>query len=234
MATKRNTSPKTVAPTPPTTDGMQSIAMIERVVFEILQTSFELIPSNPQFIDRLFRLLDADERAMIKQYLTERKVQIHHSYARSGYDLPTLNIVLGNEGDGDPEALDGYLGEQVNEYEEDEDDDAPGTNISLYGGPLDTNIQVWIYAETPDLVQYIYKIARVVLKAAKPMFSALQVQPGRMTGGDVAPREDWLPTPAFGRMIQIAFSGIEPYAVEPQYWKRVTERVHVKLNGRVV
>ena len=218
-------SPK--VPSQTSKSGLQNIAMVERVVKVIIESAFEEIATDLAFLDRLFWRLESSERAILKQYLKTEKVTVVHGYARRGMKMPLIAVAVANESDGQP-VLGDLQGRETDEYQEFLG--GPSAAVDVFGTDTTTALQIWIYAPTPDVCQYLYKIARVMLKSARDELLAMQVLPGAMSGGDVVPREDLLPDFVFARMIQWQLSGPETFVVEPKFWKKVQTRVHAKLS----
>lgn len=227
MPTPGPKHPSPPAFTPASGSGLRNVAMIERAVYAVLRAGFEALASQLAFVDRLFWHLDAAERANIKALLSERVPAVVHGYARRGVDMPLLAISLTNEQEVDPAALGEFLG-----LEDDDFDESPNDAKQIMtGSVVEITIQTWIYGRTPDEAQYLYQVAWALLKQARDLFLAVQATPGRMSGGDVAPREDLLPDYIYCRMIQASFSGPRAFSQDATFWDGVRVRAHVLMGA---
>ena len=196
--------------------GPQAQVMPERVIYHLLKGAFETAKTDQEFIDRMFRLLSAAERATIKAFLNQRPPQIVHAFARRAQKIPLIAVAVQDDREGQ-QFIDEFMADDlVDPY----DESANGVQ-TLHGGIITTTVQVMIWSDSPDTVQYLYQLAWAFLKAATQTFAGLQMSPVSMSGGDVAPNEDLMPGTIYGRHITIGLEGPRVYTIDGAFWTKV-------------
>ena len=205
--------------------GPQSLASAERVIYHTLRVGFDALVSDPSMVDRLFMLLDTDEKTTIKTMLTKNPPFVKHGFSRNNFDVPQLSVVVGSETLKET-FIGGALGADEDVFAETTD----GTFVQLEGEYVGTSIEVWITTNHPDLTMYYYSIAWAMLSASvRDVFAPLNIMLNNMNGGDIQPDSRWMPAHIFARRIGLELQGMRHHSFDAGVWKGIIVRATLKV-----
>ena len=176
-------------------------------------------------VDRVFRLLEEEERTNIKLLLASKPPKVVFGYPRSAMTGPVIAIAIGNE-QGTTDWLNDDLPDDIDDpYDESE------TGVQeVFGHRVSTTLQVFVLALNPDHVQYIYQMVWGILLAMTKPLVALQFTPtDSMSGGDIQPREDLMPEVIFARVITRSWEGTRSYVTDAGLWTDVVVSAEVSV-----
>lgn len=177
--------------------------MIGRLVKKILEVGFAAIKVDPTLVEGHFLEemgLSAEEVATVVQLLQEKPLAVKAGYARSNEDFPMLSVVLGQEGEER-----NVIGDDAGMIDDEEDED--------YGADLKAsfwshNYSVLVYAEHPDVCEYVYEVAKLLLLQAVTagLFLERDAFNLKLTGAELAPDSRWMPEHLFMRRLTVSCS----------------------------
>jgi hypothetical protein len=202
-----------------------------RVVYHILRSGFDLLKEDQGWLDRVFSQLSKSELGSIKKWLYSRRVNVIHGFARKDSNLPLVSIMVLNETNAqsylndhlriEDSGLDpAYLGE-VSSFK-------PQKAI-VSGARVNAQLEVWVYDESPDTVNYLYRICWVLIHCARDILGARGITAGEMSGGDVRPDPKFLPDFLYVRRIVCPVEGDRAYAAADDLIRELTVRANVLL-----
>lgn len=110
-------------------------------------------------------------------------------YARIGAMLPLWAIVLSEETEEDA-FLSDYLGQDDSKYD-------------FEGDFWDANYTVYTYSEHPDLTQVYYQLSKAIIAAGRPFLVSSGALTIHLSGGDLAPDENYMPENMFVRALRV-------------------------------
>lgn len=215
-------------PIPPRPMGSMGIDEARRVVYHILKEGFALLKEKPQYLDRIFHKLSQAELGQMKTWLRDNEINLIHGYARKDAKAPLVSILTVNETTeqsylednfGIEQAPDvSFIGELSNFREQ---------ASVIRGGRVKVQLEVWQYAENPDLLQYLYVWCWVLLHSSRRILEAQGITPGELTGGDVAPVGEFKAEYVYARRLVMPLSGDRSYAVADDLIQELEVRVCV-------
>jgi hypothetical protein len=198
--------------------------MIERIIFEYLKNSVELILRRPEILEKIFRNkhgLSEPEIAKILETFKAQTPTVVHSFARDDTKFPAWSVVLAAETEEQE-----FLG------------NAAGIDILGQDGEETTsiaraNFQVITYTKHPDVTLWYYHIAKAIFKSQRNQFMADAGLTGVTFGAsDLAPDKLYLPTFLFARQLTLSAQYEDYYEVPEQTLRPVRVRgIQVDSSG---
>lgn len=156
--------------------------MIQRLIYQVLQRGIELANEQPEILEDLFEenySLTRAEVDGIKQFFRESTPDVIHGWARSDSTFPLYSIVLIRETE-----TEHFLSDDAGQIENPSD---PDYNADCYSTIWQHDYDVIAYAEHPDLVQYMYELAKSSFFAAEEAFISEGLFELHLSGSDVPP-----------------------------------------------
>jgi hypothetical protein len=203
-----------------TYEGPQSIAGCQRVVFHVLKSGFEALAESPDSVDRTFHLFRKEEREKVKTILGKIPINIIHGYPTMGADLPIISITTAGERSDERFLSDSMALESLDSFQE--FDPAGFGGLEVTGTRVRTTLNLLIYADHPDVLQYYYALTWVLLHAARKLFLKMGIDPGDVSGADLVPDPTLLPEFVYGRRITVELSGNRTYSIDHSLLKTIT------------
>jgi len=177
-----------------------AVLMVDRLILGVLKEAIDQVKDSEAELTRFFShffdpTVGAEERAQFVTNFQRQPPKALLGYARSSAQFPCFAVVLENE-----EETDAFLGDYVGQILPDED---PFGEPSEYTGSFfQQTYGVYIYAEHPDQCSYLYHFAKAVLISAKEPLLSCGVQEVILSGGELAPNDDYLPENMFVRVLR--------------------------------
>jgi hypothetical protein len=173
--------------------------MIQRLIYKALTQGIEAIKADLTLLDDLFLSnyeLDAKEVEGIKTFFTAKPPTVVHGYARTDQKPPIISILLASE-----RQTETVLGDEAYDVMNEDDPDYQETQ---YANFWEHTYSVVCIAEHPDVCQYIYEIAKVIILKAKPTFIPYGVYGIQLSGSDVSPDPRYMPEHFFIRQLTVS------------------------------
>ncbi len=176
--------------------------MIQRFLFDALTDGIAQITADLTILDQLFDEvyeLGEAELAAIKKFWTNTTDASHgpptviHGYAPKDVVIPVYAIVLESE----TESLT-WLNNDSGQVEDIND---PDFGADIKGSIWNHRYGIHIYHDHPDVVTYIYEIAKSILLASNDFFSDKGLFDIDISGGDMMPDPRLIPENLFGRKV---------------------------------
>lgn len=174
-----------------------SVLFVERILKELLnQTTGDLVADPTEarrFFDAWFdTTLTTKELDSFVNYFIKSPPLAQLGYARLGADLPILAIVLTDENEDTP-----LLGDYVGGSE----DGSEG--LEHTGTIFDATYTIFVYAENPDACAILYQYTKAVVHAGKTFLFSCGVIEASLSGGELAPDENYMPENMFVRALRV-------------------------------
>ena len=175
-----------------------SVLMVERILKNLLNQTTEDLVADPvearRFFDAFFdTTLGTEEIDSFLAYFINSPPRAQLGYARLGADLPILAIVLTDEDESDA-----FLGDYVGASED-------GPNAFEHTGAFfDATYTIFVYAENPDACAILYQYAKAIVHAGKAFLFSCGVISVKLSGGELAPDENYMPENMFVRALRVS------------------------------
>ncbi len=181
--------------------------MIQRFLFDALKDGIAQITADLTLLDQIFEEvyeLEASEIAAIKAFWTNADGKaglgpptLRHGYAPRDTVIPIYSIILSSEN----EALT-WLNNDSGQVEDPEDVDF---GADLKGSIWNHRYDILVYHEHPDVVTYLYEIAKSILLVSMDFFSDKGLFDIDLGGSDLTPPEmTYIPEHLFARKLSFA------------------------------
>ena len=199
-----------------------SIALLERVLMNLLRIEIARLQGDKDELDRFFgNFFDptagAVERArFVNNFMREPPVVVL-GYPRTSGEFPCFAVILESEEETDPELMGDYMGQTL--------EGESGEAAEYVGGFFRNSYGVYIYAQNPDVVIYLYHFAKMVIYGAKEALECAGFNDIRFSGGELNPEEMYLPENMFARVLRISCTA--PITIP----KLITDPAKVRLLG---
>lgn len=177
-----------------------SISMLERILLHLLRSEIARLKDNEPELDRYFShffdpTAGAEDRGrFVTNFMREPPVVVM-GYPRAAGEFPCFSIILESEEETDPELLGDYAGQTV------EGEDGPLAEYQ--GGFFQHTYGIYVYAQNPDQVIYLYQFAKMVLFGAKQALECAGFINTRFSGGEISPEEMYLPENMYARVLRL-------------------------------
>lgn len=180
--------------------------MIQRFLFDSLQDGIAQITQDLTILDQLFEEvyeLEPDEIAAIKTFWENPNgikeagpPKVIHGYLRKDIEIPVYSITLQNESEAQT-----WLNNDSGQVEDILD---PDFGADIKGSIWSHRYDIHIYHEHPDVVSYLYEIAKSILLASMDFFSDKGLFDIDISGADLAPDPRYIPEHLFARRMTFA------------------------------
>lgn len=138
--------------------------LLERVIMNLLRTEIARLQNDEEELNRFFgNFFDptagSDERKrFVTNFMREPPVVVL-GYPRSSGEFPCFAVILESEEETEPELMGDYMGETL--------DGEAGEAAEYLGGFFRNSYGLYVYAQNPDVVVYLYQFAKMVIYGAK-------------------------------------------------------------------
>lgn len=176
-------------------DAYKPVLNVERIIKTLLNDTTEMFKNDRAEATRFFTWFfdtttDAASLVSFINAFINRPPIAKLGYSRVGADLPCFGIVLENE-----DEQESFMGDHVGE-------DGSGRDAFDYTGAFfDARYGIFVYAENPDMTAMLYQYAKAVIHAGKGFLFSCGVLTIQLSGGDLAPDDNYMPENMFVRVV---------------------------------
>jgi hypothetical protein len=177
-----------------------NIVQIERVLLAVIRSEVERLRQDRAELTRFFShffdpIAGPEERdKFVDNFIREPPVTVL-GYPRSTAAFPCFSVILESEQE-QQNALGDFAGETL-----------PGedaTEAAEYLGSIYECVYgVYVYAQHPDVVAYLYQFVKLLMLGSKPTLIAAGLIDPHFSGGELSPEEMYLPDNMFARVFRI-------------------------------
>jgi len=208
---------------PTITEARVNVVLVERIILLILRTEIDRLVADRSELERFFSHFydptagPAERARFVTDFLASPPVVVL-GFPRHTGTFPCFAVVLETE-----EEAQNVLGDYMGETVEGED----AAEAAEYSGAIfSQSYGIFIYAEHPDKVAYLYQFAKLVLFGAKDFLIRAGLIEPRFSGGELSPEEMYLPENMFARVLRITATATVtvPRLIDP-------DPLRVKLAG---
>jgi hypothetical protein len=177
-----------------------SISMLERVLLNLLRSEIDRLKTDQPELDRYFSHFfdptagDEDRARFVTNFMREPPVVVL-GYPRAAGEFPCFSIILESEEETTPELVGDYAGMTL--------DGEEGPLTEYEGGFFSHTYGIYVYAQNPDQVLYLYQFAKMVLFGAKQALECAGFINTRFSGGEISPEEMYLPENMYARVLRL-------------------------------
>ena len=186
--------------------------MAERLIYQVVEDGVTFLAANPQVIEEFLSTeagLSEDEAADVARIYAATKGKngarverpgpsVVHGYARQDSAFPLYAITLGGENE-----TQAFIGNEGGHIDDDED---PDHGADQFAAIFASTLNILVYAQHPDVVLYLYQLAKETLVAAIPLLTQEDLFDVRIAGADMAPDPAWVPAGLFLRRLTLSFN----------------------------
>jgi hypothetical protein len=203
-----------------------NVVNIERLLVALLKAEVERFSAEPELLRMFFAhmfdpLVGETEREEFVTNFTRLPPEVVLGYPRTSTQFPCFAIILQEDSEDQ-----NFIGDFAGETEDDEE----GLGVDEYkeyaGVLCNSSFGIYIYAQHPDVCLYLYYFAKMIVFGAKPLFLSNGMTEVNISGGEVAPDEQYLPDNMFMRTLTV--SGQSMFTV-PQF--ALVNRRRLRLLG---
>lgn len=183
---------------PPLSSSHDATTMIERLLLKILRESIDKLSKSESECRRFFsHFFDGstpeDSESFVTNFMRQPPLAVL-GYARSTADFPCIAIVLENDS-----PTENFLGDFVGQTREDDDEEP----TEYVGAIFETTHAMYIYAEHPDVCNYLYQFTKAVAISGVEELLSRNVQDVSLSGGELTPDENYMPNNMFVRVLRV-------------------------------
>lgn len=136
----------------------------------------------------------AEAAADFLTHFRRRPPDVVLNYPRSSAQPPLYAIVMNDESESDT-AIDDFVGETLT------DEDGPAAEYR--GAHWEGTFTVFVFAEHPEVVMYLYQLGKAILVGAKPVMERAGLVDIHFAGGDLSPDEAYIPESMYARALRV-------------------------------
>jgi len=191
---------------PAGTEIRTSIAFPERLIRAVLFSEVERLSKDKAEVERFFShffdptAAPGERDSYVTDFLRNPPI-VTMGYPRFTGDMPIFSIVLSSDEEADGE---GFLGNYVGQTMPGEK--PPGGDDQEYEGALfNQQNSIYVFAQHPDQLLYLYQFAKLVLLGAREALHCAGMISPTYSGGELAPNEVYLPDNVFGRVLNVSY-----------------------------
>jgi len=191
---------------PESTEMRTSIAFPERLIRAVLASEVERLSQDQAELERFFSHFfdpttpEGERASYVADFLRNPPV-VTLGYPRFTGDMPVFAIVLSSDEESDGE---GFLGNYVGQTMPGES--PPGGEDQEYEGAIfNQQNSVYVFAQHPDQLLYLYQFAKLALLGAREALHLAGMISPTYSGGELAPNEVYLPDNVFGRVLNVSY-----------------------------
>lgn len=179
-----------------------NVINIERLLVQLLRLETERFKEDPELLRMFFKhmfdpLVGEAEREEFVTNFVRLPPETVLGYPRTSTQFPCFAVILQEDAEDQ-----NFLGDFGGETEDDEEVETDG--YKEYAAALCNNsFGIFVYAQHPDVCLYLYYFAKMIIFGAKPLFLSNGMTEVTISGGEVAPDEQYLPDNMFMRTITV-------------------------------
>lgn len=186
-----------------------SIVNVERFILRLLRSEVDRLAKDEALLRYYFEavfdptLPEREREEYIANFMRAQPAVVL-GYPRSSVTFPVIAIILNEESEAQ-NAIGDFMGETLGEGEE-------GSPYADYVGAIfDAQHGVYVYAEHPDVCLYLYHFVKMIMLGGKDWLLSQGVIEVSLSGGELAPQENYLPENIFCRMVTV--KTVAPFSV---------------------
>lgn len=177
------------------------IPLIDAYLREVIQDRLNFLKSNPQFIEEIFGTLGTKTTLKsFKDFIINKDIKVLIGFPREPQSLPCYSIAVA----GEQESPLG-LGDNIDDYEEEWDDDDLSTQYVIDGIDMDSMYRIECWSDNGDLTSYLYTILKYCLLSSRAKMLKDGFKLPKLTGTDLEPVPDYIPVFVYRRALVISF-----------------------------
>jgi hypothetical protein len=178
-----------------------SISLLERVLQNLLRSEIARLKEDEAELDRFFgHFFDptagSEERSRFVTHFRREPPVVVLGYPRTSGEFPCFAVILESEEETDPDLMGDYMGQTL--------DGEAGEAAEYVGSFFSNSYGIYIYAQNPDVVVYLYQFAKMVIYGAKQALECAGFNDIRFSGGELNPEEMYLPENMFARVLRLS------------------------------
>jgi hypothetical protein len=181
--------------------------MIQRLIFQVLQTGVNAINQDSKILDDIFAKqwgLSEAELASIKTFWTAKPPTVIQGYARQDSPFPLFAISLLGERESDK-----VIGDEAFDVMDPDDPEFQDDQKTAF---WHHDFAIWVYSEHPDVTLYYYEIVKHIILVSSDLKKAnapsIWVENGVMDidlqGQDLVPDARYVPSNLFVRQLRFS------------------------------
>lgn len=177
------------------------IPLIDAYLREVIQNRLLFLKKNPQFIEHIFGTLGTKTTLKsFKDFIVNKDIKVLIGFPREPQSLPCYSIMVS----GEQESPLG-LGDNIDDYEEDWDDDNLITQYVVDGIDMDSSYRIECWSDNGDLTSYMYTLLKYCLLSSRNDMLKNGFKLPKLTGTDLEPVPDYIPVFVYRRALVISF-----------------------------
>jgi hypothetical protein len=190
---------------PDLAEARTSIVLVERLILAIIRSEVSRLRQDEAELTRFFSHFfdplagETEREKFVANFISQPPVTVL-GYPRSTAEFPCFSVILESEEE-DQNVLAEYVGETL----EEEDTREPAEYL---GAVFNHTYGIYVYAQHPDVVVYLYQFVKMVLFGAKPTLVEAGLIDIHFSGGELSPEEMYLPDNMFARVLRITTQAV--------------------------
>lgn len=177
-----------------------SVAMPERLLLRLIQDTVDYLKNDRSEVERFFsHFFDAsvssDELASFVTRFLARPPRTVLGYARTTASFPCFAIAL--EGESETET---FVADFIGQHDDESEEREPA---EFTGAMWEATYGIFVYAQHPDEVIYLYHFVKAVVYGGKQRLMSLGVSEIGLSGADMMPDEAYMPSDMFVRVLRV-------------------------------
>lgn len=176
-----------------------NVVLIERIILSILRTEVDRLSKDEEECTRFFShffdpIVGPDERKQFATNFQNRPPNVVLGYPRTTADFPCVSVVLASD-----DETQNAVGDYISQTEPDE----KGPAEEYVGAIFTQSHMIYVYAEHPDVVIYLYQFVKLCLFGAKQALLEAGCTEIVLSGGELSPDQGYIPENMFVRYLQL-------------------------------
>lgn len=177
------------------------IPLIDPYLREIIQTKILWLREHPAMIEKIFGTLGT--RTTLRsftEFILNKEVKVIIGFPRETQTLPCYVITIA----GEQEAPIG-LGDNIDDWEQPWDDGDLSTQWVIDSVEMESSYRIECWSDNGDLSSYMYTLLKWCLLSARKNMLDKGFKLPKITGTDLEPVPDYIPTFVYRRALMISF-----------------------------
>lgn len=177
------------------------IPLIDAYLRELLQDKITFLRDNPLVIPQIFGTLGT--RTTLKSFtdfILKKDIKVLIGFPRESQQLPCYVITIAGE-----QEIPIGLGDNIDGYEEAWDEEDITTHYVLDGVDIESTYRIECWSDNGDLTAYLYTMLKWCMFSARGNMLKSGFKLPKITGTDLEPVPDYIPTFVYRRSLMISF-----------------------------